>query len=150
VNICATCKKPFIAKFVGTRFCGKGGKKCTSGKPAVKRKWNRKTLKVLSPGEMIKVVPLPDKKRKEQTPLSRDRYYRKTYGITLDQYNQMELAQDGRCGICGGVAKILFVDHCHTTGRVRGLLCIACNSGLGHFRDSIGALRTAIIYLEKR
>ena len=61
----------------------------------------------------------------------------------------MEAAQDGRCAICGAVSGRLFVDHCHTTGNVRGLLCVACNNALGQFRDSVSALRRAIDYLEQ-
>lgn len=62
----------------------------------------------------------------------------KTYGITADEYLHMVAEQDGRCAICGerpaGRARgdrWLHVDHCHTTGRVRGLLCFGCNNLLG-------------------
>lgn len=68
----------------------------------------------------------------------RDAGLRNRYGISLQQYNEMLLAQNGVCKICREVCptgRHLAVDHCHTTGKVRGLLCVRCNQGLGHFID---------------
>lgn len=67
---------------------------------------------------------------------SRARHLKREYGITLEFYAQMLEAQGGCCAICSIKAedaprKILFVDHCHTTHRVRGLLCDHCNKSLG-------------------
>ena len=69
------------------------------------------------------------------------------YGLTPEQFNQMSQQQDNRCAICGSIS-MLVIDHSHTTTRVRGLLCNACNSGLGMFRDSVTALKSAAKYLE--
>lgn len=76
------------------------------------------------------------------------------YGITLEEYDTMRVVQDHRCLICNDheleVAakhKTLYVDHCHTTGKVRGLLCHNCNIGLGNFRDNEERLLSAIEYL---
>ena len=55
----------------------------------------------------------------------------------------------GCCEICGGIQR-LSVDHSHTTGTVRGVLCHRCNVGLGMFKDNIESLRSAINYLENR
>lgn len=76
----------------------------------------------------------------------------RNYGITADQYWAMLEAQDGVCLICGGTndgarGEKLYVDHCHDTGKVRGLLCRGCNHGLGHFRDSVDFLMSACAYL---
>lgn len=64
----------------------------------------------------------------------------------------MHAEQGGRCAIChlseAENGKALALDHCHTTNRVRGLLCDLCNTGLGRFKDSPDALRRAITYLE--
>lgn len=77
---------------------------------------------------------------------------RKLFGITLDDYKRMLEEQGGVCAICKGpepVYKYFPVDHCHTTGRVRGLLCSHCNKGLGSFKDSADALQAAIEYLKR-
>lgn len=77
----------------------------------------------------------------------------KTYGITLDDYNEMFVEQQGCCKICGTsqseLKHNLSVDHCHITGKVRGLLCNDCNLILGNAYDSIDILQSAIKYLKK-
>lgn len=78
------------------------------------------------------------------------------YGITLAEYEQMLVDQDGMCAVCHGPEVVnrsgkiisLAVDHCHSTGKVRGLLCRACNSGIGHFADDIERIMSAIEYLK--
>jgi len=74
-----------------------------------------------------------------------------TYGITAEEYWKIFEFQGGKCYICEratGARKRLSVDHCHETGRVRGLLCTGCNRNvLGHLRDCVMALARAIIYL---
>jgi hypothetical protein len=79
------------------------------------------------------------------------------YGVTIDQYDAMLTEQDGRCRICGDppdpngkrAASRLHVDHDHVTGKVRGLLCLSCNVGVGHFRDDLERLRAAVAYIER-
>ena len=77
------------------------------------------------------------------------------YGMTIEQYDIMLRAQEGRCAICrtdkpkGHGGKTFHVDHDHTTGRVRGLLCSPCNSGLGHLGDDPDRIRAALAYLEE-
>ncbi len=76
-----------------------------------------------------------------------------SYGITLDDYNKMFSNQNGCCLICGvhqsKLSKSLNVDHCHSSNKIRGLLCNICNQGLGLFKDNIGNLYKAIDYLKK-
>lgn len=75
----------------------------------------------------------------------------KLYNITLDDYQQMYTIQNGRCSICNileiesGI--VLNVDHCHTTGKVRGLLCRNCNTSLGLLEDNIYIIKNLIKYL---
>jgi Recombination endonuclease VII len=70
------------------------------------------------------------------------------YGLSGDQYNALYNAQGGCCAICGRTDKRLAVDHDHSTGYVRGLLCGRCNPALGAFRDSVSLLQDAIDYLK--
>lgn len=71
----------------------------------------------------------------------------KKYGLTLEQAT--ELLKTGVCGICNKPVKGKgqHIDHCHTTGKVRGVLCARCNVALGAFGDSIQTLERAIDYL---
>ena len=82
----------------------------------------------------------------------RERDYRKEalakYGLTIEQYEEMLKRQGGGCFICGEVSeKNLCVDHSHATRMVRGLLCLTCNLGLGHFRDDRRLTHAATHYL---
>ena len=74
------------------------------------------------------------------------------YGITIEDYDGMYIEQGGRCAICGNhqskMNRRLSVDHCHETGKVRGLLCINCNAGLGNYRDNLALLENAVKYLK--
>lgn len=74
---------------------------------------------------------------------------RKNYGLREEQFEAMLAAQGGRCPICR-VGEATSVDHCHATGRIRALLCRACNAGLGFFADDPQLLRAAAAYLGRR
>lgn len=95
-------------------------------------------------------------KRKSDPAISerkRDYDYRRQYGISLSDRLEMLQCQDGRCKICGvkeedAPRKRLAIDHCHETGKVRGLLCDHCNKGIGCLKDDPALLLKAITYLE--
>ena len=75
-------------------------------------------------------------------------------GIPRGTYDEMLAAQDGKCAICGatkpgGRTKRFHVDHCHTTGQIRALLCNNCNMGLGAFRDKPDLLIKAAEYIRQ-
>lgn len=76
---------------------------------------------------------------------------KETYNITVEDYNNMLDKQENKCFCCerhiDDLKKNLHVDHCHKTGKVRGLLCYNCNSALGSVRDSVEILKKMIIYL---
>jgi crotonobetainyl-CoA:carnitine CoA-transferase CaiB-like acyl-CoA transferase len=80
---------------------------------------------------------------------ARQRWYERMarYVITEEQYRALLEMQDERCAVCHQSVQPLCVDHDHTTGEVRGLLCAPCNFGLGHLQDDIDRLRAAIDYL---
>lgn len=77
---------------------------------------------------------------------SRHYHLMRRYGIGADDFDRLVEEQGGVCAICGRPDPE-HVDHSHTTGAVRGILCFNCNGGLGQFRDSIDALRAAAAYL---
>ncbi len=84
----------------------------------------------------------------ERTRTIREQRYLQRYGMTLDDFDRMMTEQDGKCAICNNEQKRLHIDHCHATGRVRGLLCTSCNLGLGLLKDDESLLAKAIKYLE--
>lgn len=95
--------------------------------------------------------------RKATPELEKARSLRDNFGISLDEYNQMLSAQNGVCAICkqpethkrNDKVKALAVDHDHGTGKIRGLLCADCNTGIGKLKDSVNVLQSAIDYLRK-
>lgn len=77
--------------------------------------------------------------------------YLRRYGLTKGSFEQLLIEQGGVCAICKRPqrSKRLAVDHCHKTGRVRGLLCDACNHGIGMLGDSADRCRAAANYLRR-
>jgi hypothetical protein len=69
------------------------------------------------------------------------------YGIDEATYDALYRRQSGKCAICIS-RKAKHVDHCHQTKRLRGLLCVNCNNGLGKFEDDIAVMQRAVRYLE--
>lgn len=114
------------------------------------------------PGKLVSVctpckVAYNSQYRKENSEkvanIERKSKFKKQYGITLEDYNEMLVKQNGTCAICktdtpNCRTKFFAVDHCHTTGKVRGLLCSSCNRGLGLFKDNVCSLLKAIDYLK--
>jgi hypothetical protein len=84
---------------------------------------------------------------------SRKRHLKKTYGVTIEQYQEMLTQQSSGCSICNRTimetGKPLGIDHNHKTNIVRDLLCNKCNRGLGFFNDNPELLTKAIKYLNK-
>lgn len=108
---------------------------------------------------------LKQKERKQRDPSIYRRIewpskLKRVYGITVDDYYRMLENQGGGCAICGTrvpsqrarkyvTTEMFFVDHCHATGKVRGLLCGKCNRGLGYFEDNPSRLEMAASYLKE-
>lgn len=82
---------------------------------------------------------------------------RKIYGLSEEEYITLLEKHDHKCSICGrpertsikGTVWNLSIDHCHNTGKIRGLLCAQCNVGLAKFGESIRYFKNAIKYLQK-
>lgn len=99
--------------------------------------------------------PLPDRVYNYEA--WRESYMFRRYGITFTQAQDLLVAQGGCCAICDKHLTLdnrdlprgehSHIDHCHTTGRVRGILCMHCNQGLGQFRDDPARLHKAASYL---
>jgi hypothetical protein len=77
---------------------------------------------------------------------------KRAYGITLQDFENMKTAQNNKCAICQNIFKNSVdscVDHCHTTKKVRGILCNHCNRAIGLFKESPISLKSALKYLKK-
>lgn len=83
----------------------------------------------------------------------RNKHLMKKFGITNEQYEEMLKAQDGKCAICKttetGQYQYFSIDHNHKTNKIRELLCMSCNTILGHVKENKESLLQAIAYLEK-
>lgn len=98
----------------------------------------------------------PEKSRQINKKYKKTRNYKNSaykylYKITLDEYENLYFLQNGKCKICYKEKEMrkLCVDHDHSTGKIRGLLCDTCNRGLGYFKDNPLFLKNAIKYLER-
>ncbi len=91
---------------------------------------------------------------------NRETSLRRLYGIGIEDYDRMFTEQGGRCKLCDtadpggrqsgrGKVNVFFVDHCHTTGKVRGLLCNTCNRAIGQVGENLSFFQKAINYLQK-
>jgi Recombination endonuclease VII len=121
-----------------TKLCGEDNWEWRETAPSVEKANYQKQWRVLN----------PDKARNNEL----------RYGIGVDEYAQMLAKQNGVCAIChrdektlnleGTKPRRLAVDHCHATGKVRGLLCTTCNTMVGSSRDRVDLLESAIAYLQ--
>ena len=93
------------------------------------------------------------KRWRSDNPKKRKAQRLRQYGLTIAEFNKLLESQGHKCAICGYDDKsdpniFFFFFHCHTTGKVRGLLCASCNHGLGKFKDSQELLIAAAEYLK--
>jgi hypothetical protein len=102
-------------------------------------------------GHDLKCMACRNRLRRGNREVEGRKYVLKQYGLTVEEYKEMLSSQKGCCAICtvheDTQKTNLHVDHCHTTGKVRGLLCTKCNAGLGMFNDDTSNLTEAIHYL---
>jgi hypothetical protein len=135
-NICKKCRNAHTVKSRDKTKHNKNAKV-----------WRDKNADMLRSQESARYHSDPEKRKNQ--------HYLKRYGITLKEAAQLLVKQFGQCLICSkeisveiGVPNTAHVDHCHTDGGVRGLLCSHCNTGLGLFNDDRKRLINAIRYLD--
>lgn len=111
------------------------------------KKWASRNRELINMKAKIRENKNPEKTIRTR----RNFHLKKKFGITVEQYDEMLIKQNGVCEICGGTngKKNFSVDHNHKTGKVRGLLCDHCNTGIGRLMEDISILQNAILYLRK-
>ena len=152
-KICKTCRveksvsEYFIAQKAGTM--GKDGymRNTTIYKTSCKECYSKKSLK-----KYHKLSPEEKRVRASKNSCNnfqyRQEYRLKTrYGLTTEEFSAMVLGQDNKCKICGDEMSPPQVDHNHSTGEVRSLLCLPCNTSLGLLREDPQILRNMISYI---
>jgi len=148
-KICSKCKKELPATlefFYKCKSCkGNLDTRCKKCKNELSKKWHKKNP--------IKSKDGQDKWRKTYgTPFyNRKNHLKKAYDMTLEDFDILYKKQNGKCKVCNinYPKSKLCVDHDHISNEIRGLLCQACNKGLGCFKDNIDLLEKAILYLDQ-
>jgi len=74
--------------------------------------------------------------------------WKRDYDLSPEDVESVIKSQNNSCKICNKVLKKIYIDHCHITNKVRGLLCCGCNTALGKFNDDPTLLQKAISYLK--
>ena len=166
MKICAKCGETKPLEAFGPQKLGKDGKRARckacevlyararykadpAKAAAIRRKWSQKNR-----GKDAAYTRTWSKANPEKLQAIKRALTLRAYGLAPQDYASMLLSQRGACAICGthepggSKGKRFAVDHCHATGKVRGLLCSPCNTGLGQLKDDPAVLRKAIAYLE--
>lgn len=127
----------------------------STGKNGIKRYRKKCFMCNLTPARRLKISERRKSKKHIYYKTSRMCSWRKQgiNGITIEVYNHLFEKQKGKCFICNThqdrLSVALSVDHNHTTGKIRGLLCRRCNQGIGLFNDNVEFLRKSIVYLSQ-
>ena len=141
IKICGKCKEPkLVSEFRKYNRTGGYQSYCKPCENAYKVAWHKRNRTVAN------------KKAKDWYYKNRDKvsaYGRKErYGLMNDTYELMLKKQENSCAICLlPFVKTPHVDHCHKTGKIRGLLCSSCNTGLGAFKDDVPTIQNALDYI---
>ena len=117
--------------------------RCPSCKIKYDREWRARNLD--------KKIKSQREYRERNPKCDRPATLKRKYGITVSQWDELFLRQGLKCAICGSTCSTKcdkwHTDHCHTTGKVRGILCHNCNRGLGYLKDDPDLLSRGIDYL---
>lgn len=143
-KICPGCKKFFVPYTYRQVFCGKN---CTTYKENIKAN-HKKHYNNNKKSTYLKNRIWQENNKARSTLYHKKSHLMKKYGITLEQYIQIQINQNNKCAICKKES-MLHVDHDHKTGRVRELLCGNCNRFLGLAKENKETLQNAINYIDK-
>ncbi len=136
-------------------------RECFQAKAVARAEANPELRRIARERTQVWVRDNPDRKQANnrayaasgrKKPSDRKSHLKRTFGLTLEDYDRMLAEQDGGCAICGDPpgTTALHVDHCHETGEVRGLLCFRCNSALGNLRDDPDIITLALVYVTRQ
>lgn len=163
MKICTLCQVPkpifeFYEKKLNSGKFRSECKKCTNKNNYIYNDKNQDRKKALRKENYIKNREKELMLRKIRTKNTKEQRravsLKARYGITIEQYNSMLLEQNNLCKICSNPETLreqpLSVDHCHKTGKIRGLLCDKCNRAIGILNDNPLILRKAADYLESK
>lgn len=159
--VCINCDTPFVPRSKQhSKFCTRKCKTAYNSKKFYetnieKVKEYRKRYQLNHPYNEAK-KQYHNKKSNEHYHKNKDRYkfrnIKRKYGITEEEYKLLLQQQNNRCAICLKENKNnepLHLDHCHSTNKVRGLLCNNCNLGIGNLQENLIIIKRAYEYLEK-
>ncbi len=104
------------------------------------KKWRQK------PENKLKKKIADKEYNKIYWPKIKSKVIAKKHGISVEKYEEIVLKAEGKCAICKQEAK-LYLDHNHLTGKIRGMLCLGCNTAIGNLRDSVEIVEAAKQYL---
>lgn len=122
-------------------------KDCLEGKPS--NKFYKKPALVSGFDKLCKKCRYKLVKSTTTLESRRNLRIKKEYGIDLNTYKKMCEKENNLCRICKKYDNKLYIDHCHKTNKIRGLLCDNCNKALGLLYDNIVSLERAVIYLRE-
>jgi len=160
VKFCNLCSKTKEIHLFGKDIRCKSGlsSKCKSCNYVGVKKWRTDNPEKHSIGRKLYKTRHPEKTKEQARKDSQKNYYKlgqksrikSRYGLLLEEYNSIKNRQNNLCAICRKkeYEKELSIDHCHKTGKVRGLLCQKCNTAIGLLNDDILLLKKTILYLK--
>jgi len=136
---CEVCGSEFTKEANTQKFC----KDSQCKKARQKLRWQKWYIKEESKHKSREY----QREFRGRTTYARQWEVKNRYGLEWDDYVALHEKFNHKCGVCSAT-KDLCVDHCHTTGKVRGILCRSCNRSLGQLGDSIESVRKLLAYLE--
>lgn len=150
-NLCIECKKRIIHSSKLCRSCydkwlKKVNPEYKNNQKENTKQWIKNNVDKYKKGQKDWLA----KQDKEYIKVQRRNFQLQKYGLNIESYNKLLEKQNGMCAICGKkeTKKSLAVDHCHQTGKVRGLLCFRCNFGLSYFSENAERFLMAYNYLK--